>query len=400
MLLKVVLLFRIERIPLQKVSLSKYNNMVLQYKRAIVLHLLCWICLLGYAQEVTIHVEEAGTLSTYIDASKKNQVKNLIITGYLNGFDVYYIRHMDGLETLDMTNCLIIEGGAGYKTENNTIGYQHFTGCKQLKKVKLPSSALYIKYQAFDQAYMLESVEIGESLIEIHDQAFVNDMNAYGHATRTCKKMKEFIVSEKNKKFAAVNGVLFNKEKTELLFYPNAKSKTYAIPEGVVSIRQRAFSVCDNLFNLEIPESVNSIGRGVFENCNHLMSIYCYNPVPPTAESSTASSIFYGVDLDACILYVPEGSYSSYWLAPAWGRLKNIVEFDPTTAIRDVQNKKYTIQVIEGGLSVWNLPEDVKVAVYSVNGTLVYSGDGGVISLNSGIYIVRIGSEVTKVVVQ
>lgn len=133
--------------------------------------------------------------------------------------------------------------------------------------MRLPSSVLYIRYQAFDQAYMLESIEIGEKLIEIHDQAFVNDMNAYGHAIRTCKKMKEFIVAENNEKFSAVEGVLFNKEKTELIFYPNAKSKEYIIPKGITSIRQRAFSACDNLFSIEIPESMTFIGRSAFENC-------------------------------------------------------------------------------------------------------------------------------------
>lgn len=376
------------------------NSMVLTCKRIIVVLLMCLVCVLGYTQEVNIRVEEAGMLSTYIDASKKNQIKKLTVTGYLNGSDVYYIRQMDGLETLDMTNSTIVAGGKGYTTENNTIGYQHFKGCKLLKKVRLPSSVLYIRYQAFDQAYMLESIEIGEKLIEIHDQAFVNDMNAYGHAIRTCKKMKEFIVAENNEKFSAVEGVLFNKEKTELIFYPNAKSKEYIIPKGITSIRQRAFSACDNLFSIEIPESMTFIGRSAFENCNHLMNIYSYTSTPPTAESSLAGTIFYGVDLDACILYVPEGSYLNYWLAPAWGGFKNIVEYDPATAIYNIQNEKYVIEAIEGGLSIRNLPLDVKVKVYSMNGTLVYNGDGGAISLSSGIYVVRIGEKAMKVAVR
>lgn len=66
------------------------------------------------------------------------------------------------------------------------------------------------------------------------------------------------------------------------------------------------------------------------------MEIYSLASVAPSAYSKT----FDGVDKSKCILYVPIGSYTSYWLASGWGSFEHIVERDMSdiNAVESVQS--------------------------------------------------------------
>ena len=45
---------------------------------------------------ITLNVENAGSLSTMIASSRKNEITSLTLTGNLNGSDIKYIREMAG----------------------------------------------------------------------------------------------------------------------------------------------------------------------------------------------------------------------------------------------------------------------------------------------------------------
>ena len=83
------------------------------------------------------------------------------------------------------------------------------------------------------------------------------------------------IMIDKNSPYyTAVNDVIFSKDMTELYFYPREKNDTiYIIPNGVTSIRERAFYDCSSLINIIIPESVTSIRESAFLGCSSLTNI-------------------------------------------------------------------------------------------------------------------------------
>lgn len=65
--------------------------------------------------------------------------------------------------------------------------------------------------------------------------------------------------------YSSSEGVLFNKEKTELITYPLGKTgKSYAVPDGVVKIYNYAALPCKNLKSVSIPDSVTDIGNYSF----------------------------------------------------------------------------------------------------------------------------------------
>ncbi len=67
---------------------------------------------------------------------------------------------------------------------------------------------------------------------------------------------------------------MFNKDKTELIQYPQRKGGTqYIIPSSVTSIGSNAFYCCRGLTSIKIPKGVTSIGNSTFFYCTGLANI-------------------------------------------------------------------------------------------------------------------------------
>ena len=93
-----------------------------------------------------------------------------------------------------------------------------------------------------------------------------------------------------NNNYTSVNGVLFNKGKTELICYPAGKTdKSYNIPNSVTSIGYSAFIDCTSITSITIPDSVTSIDSSAFGGCSSLKSITIPNSV-----TSIGYYAFYG----------------------------------------------------------------------------------------------------------
>ena len=144
------------------------------------------------------------------------------------------------------------------------LGEAVFQWCTSLTEVELPKSIEKIGFRTFLQCTSLISVTIPESLTEIGDGSFVY-----------CSSLKEIVVDENNANYTDVDGVLFNKDQTELICFPAGKddTKSYQIPESVTKIDDNAFCDCDSLEYIAIPNSVTELGRYTFENCSSLRNI-------------------------------------------------------------------------------------------------------------------------------
>lgn len=88
-----------------------------------------------------------------------------------------------------------------------------------------------------------------------------------------CENLKKFTVEEGNQYFTAVDGVLYNKDKTKIIAVPLAIEGSVAIPYGVTSINNDSFWGCSRLTSISIPDSVTAIGNYAFFACGGLTSI-------------------------------------------------------------------------------------------------------------------------------
>lgn len=105
-----------------------------------------------------------------------------------------------------------------------------------------------------------------------------------------------YAISSSSELFMAENGIMFSKDKTELVSYPIARIGNYEIDDGVNSIGygafinrinlssiiisssviiidEYAFFGCSNLIDIYIPSSVTSIGDYAFEDCSALETV-------------------------------------------------------------------------------------------------------------------------------
>ena len=171
-------------------------------------------------------------------------------------------------------------------------------------------------------------------------------------------------------------------------------SGAYSIPESishngvsysVTSIGDGAFMGNTNLTDITIPSSITSIGSGAFSGCSNLktITVNIEKPISITTAAGvrggtrSTSSVFEGVDLTTCILYVPEGSVDAYKAAPGWKEFKNILAIG-TTGI-------YGIVVSNGEA----------FDVFSISGQKVKAKATSLDGLPKGIYIIN-GKKVIK----
>ena len=89
------------------------------------------------------------------------------------------------------------------------------------------------------------------------------------------RSLKAINVSEENDTFSSADGVLFSKDKTVLMTYPQGKKDTeYEIPNGVLSLGNDAFVFCTNLKSVKIIKSITRIESGTFSECTSLKNVY------------------------------------------------------------------------------------------------------------------------------
>ncbi len=154
------------------------------------------------------------------------------------------------------------------------IGDRAFCESKSLGSISIPDSVKIIGQYAFYVA-SLEIIIIPNAIVEIKDSAF------YGN------KLSEFIVDDDNAYFKSIDGVLFSKDETKLIYYPGAKKdETYSTPSNAKEILSGAISYCTNLKQLILSEGLKSIGLHAISHCDILHNISLPNSLIEISSSN------------------------------------------------------------------------------------------------------------------
>jgi len=77
--------------------------------------------------------------------------------------------------------------------------------------------------------------------------------------------VRKFEVSQNNEYFSSVNGVLYNKDQTELLYYASKDSSNrFVIPSSVTTIKSGAFTWAGEIIMVYIPKTVKTVESSSF----------------------------------------------------------------------------------------------------------------------------------------
>ena len=163
------------------------------------------------------------------------------------------------------------------------IGFAALGGCIALKSVTIPNGVRSIASDAFNGSG-LKSVVIPESVTRIGDRAFCG-CRELGSVTIPagvaklgkgvfggCNALKLINIDSGNQAYTLVDGVLYTKDRSELVMWPNPRNAV-VIPDGVTKIRGWAFAGGSGMTSVTIPESVTTIDDIVFIGCAGLKSV-------------------------------------------------------------------------------------------------------------------------------
>ena len=246
--------------------------------------------------------------------------------GIENGDDRPWAEHINNI------NSVVIENGI------TTIGSYAFS-YHNITSVSIPDSVTAIGKAAFSNCSNLETVTIGSGVTTIEKIAF-----------NECDNLRLIDVNNDNCAFSSKEGVLFNKDGTVLICFPQGKGGVYYVPDGVIeigwgafgsnckleqvylpgslktisdlafaqielseieipdgvtSIGSMAFTCCFELTSIVIPKSVKQISAGAFAGCSYLSKIIFEGDAPELINSDSYLSEFGLFQLVTATAYYP-----------------------------------------------------------------------------------------------
>ncbi len=229
-------------------------------------------------QSVLEASESAGTVSTFVDGTDDGvadeiEVRNGIVYSYVSTSDTYEVSDCDA----SVVNADVLEKVEGKLVTR--ITHKAFNDSDKLISVSIPAS-----------------VNAGLEVPRGQPGPFSNSVN-----------VTRIDVSDNNKTYCSVDGVVYTKDKQEVLFCPHGKTGEYVISSGVVKVKREAFAyckkltkivipegltviedyafyTCTNLVFLNIPDTVKRIGKRAFYSCNRLQRMHISNSMTEIEE--------------------------------------------------------------------------------------------------------------------
>ena len=136
-----------------------------------------------------------------------------------------------------------------------SLGNACFGSCTSLQSISIPNSVKDMRWSTFDRCTSLKTVTIG---------CGVDTMETYS-VFGGCTSLENITVNSSNNNYSSANGIMYDKNKTEILVYPQAKKDTtYSVPSSVKSLGEMTANGNAYLKTVTIPSNIKDIGDYAF----------------------------------------------------------------------------------------------------------------------------------------
>ncbi len=198
---------------------------------------------------------------------------NLRYNGHEGGF------YLGNEENPYLILCFVDEYAETLVVHGNTrlILEEAFGRGQYLTDITISDNVIRIGAFAFMGCDNLRTIHLGKSVMDFIPENFeyLNNLVA-------------FTVDEQNNYFSSQNGILYNKDMSEVICVPNQVTGDIVLPDNLTVIPEDMLAFRPLIETLTIPYTVTEIQGNAFRNCENLKTVYLF-----TSTANIDSSAFW-----------------------------------------------------------------------------------------------------------
>lgn len=161
-----------------------------------------------------------------------------------------------------------------------------------------------------------------------------------------------------------------------------------------LSYQDAPFANISTLKKVTLGNKVTTMGGAMFAGCENINEVHSLNTTPP-AEAQFDEEVY-----NNAVLFIAKSAKDDYATADGWKEFVNVVT-QGSSIIEDiyVEDGAYNISILAvNGEIIVNGAEDALIAVYSINGGLIYQGVNRPVAVdNKGVYVIIVNNKAYKV---
>jgi len=152
------------------------------------------------------------------------------------------------------------------------IGEGAFANNQLLLSVQIPEGITTIRASAFASCTSLASISIPKSLhtIDMCNSGVGSDGRP---PFEGCTSLASIMVDPESSLFSSIDGALFDKDVSELIWMPRGKKGHFNLPETVQSLGKGAFDRCEQMAGITLPHALIELPRHAFSHCKTLAHV-------------------------------------------------------------------------------------------------------------------------------
>ena len=323
--------------------------------------------------------QEPGTLKEKL-GNDLYKVRNLVVSGKINGDDLATLRDMVGctdnkmpqLANLDLRAAQIVKGGVYMKDDElNIDDYlpdNVFEFAVSLRSITVPSTLRSIGNEAFEDTYSLREVNLNEGLEEIGIRAFASwgvesslkkinipsTVRLFQGATFTsCYLLKDFTIHPDNPYYTFDGIAVYTKDYGQIVHIFPSYAGVLSLPDvchtvqwgslfsgdikgfvgkNVIEIGGRAFADLYYADYLAFGSKLERVGYGPFERARLKRLYFGCHDIPDGEYVDYVDGVYseYWDAYKKVTLYVPRDAVDKFQKHRVWGMAKEVLPIEDT----------------------------------------------------------------------